>query len=356
MVRRRVPPKPASSAPTRLTPPCTPAVVGPSSASADGSRPPLTSSRLWRDGPLTIEQHRCGTLNVPVKKSRPANSTRTTDYFYVRFPDNPYPRRRPRAFDGLLTAPLELGRQQAREPAPYAVLAGVETAPARLVVARQDDRDNILHDVLPFLEPLPSGRVPSHQPEQGAPLPCGGGAEAWRPRTQRSRRRTGRAPFSFALPGRAVTVGASDSDGQAGMHSLDEQTVGPGRIADLSVRLRSLPGLSGAQLTEMVGWLQTTMGVLQATVGAADFMDKAAEALVQIVGLGWVGCYCSTVNSGSPPPPTARRRHSVGRGSRAAGCLRRYGRKDLLAVRPPFRRRRYAEPGAPSNSRGRAPP
>ncbi len=35
----------------------------------------------------------------------------------------------------------------------------------------------------------------------------------------------------------------------------------------------------------MVGWLQTTMGVLQATVGAADFLDKAAEALVQIVGL-----------------------------------------------------------------------
>ena len=35
----------------------------------------------------------------------------------------------------------------------------------------------------------------------------------------------------------------------------------------------------------MIGWLQDTMGVLQATVGAADFLDKAAEALVQIVGL-----------------------------------------------------------------------
>ena len=62
-------------------------------------------------------------------------------------------------------------------------------------------------------------------------------------------------------------------------------TVGPGRLADLSNRLRTLPGLSGPQLREMIGWLQTTMGVLQATVGAADFLNKAAEALVQIVGL-----------------------------------------------------------------------
>ena len=62
-------------------------------------------------------------------------------------------------------------------------------------------------------------------------------------------------------------------------------TVGPGRFADLSNRIRTLPGLSGPQLRQMIGWLQTTMGVLQATVGAADFLDKAADALVQIVGL-----------------------------------------------------------------------
>ncbi|HBI46335.1 MAG TPA: hypothetical protein DDY78_26310 [Planctomycetales bacterium] len=184
------------------------------------------------------------------------------------------------AFDGRLTGPLELGRQQAGEPAPYAVLPGVDSAPARLVVARQDDRDNISRRHA-LLEPLSSGRVRLTNRSK-APLPCGGapgGVLAPGANVELA------APFSFSLPGRTVTVGAADSDDQAGMHSLEEQTVGPGRIADLSVRLRSLPGLSGAQLNEMVGWLQTTMGVLQATVGAADFLDKAAEALVQIVGL-----------------------------------------------------------------------
>ncbi len=184
------------------------------------------------------------------------------------------------AFDARLTVPLELGRQKAGEPAPYAVLPAADAAPARLVVAQQDNRDNISRSHA-RLEPLAFGRVRLTNRSK-APLPCGGapgGVLAPGAAVELA------APLSFALPGRTVTVGAADSDGLAGMHSLDEQTVGPGRIAELSVRLRSLPGLSGAQLTEMVGWLQTTMGVLQATVGAADFMDKAAEALVQIVGL-----------------------------------------------------------------------
>src|SRR5207248_2995667 len=36
---------------------------------------------------------------------------------------------------------------------------------------------------------------------------------------------------------------------------------------------------------QMETWLKATVGVLQSSVGSADFIDRAAEALVQIVGL-----------------------------------------------------------------------
>ena len=50
-------------------------------------------------------------------------------------------------------------------------------------------------------------------------------------------------------------------------------------------RLRPPPALSPPQLDELAGWLQTTVGVVQSTVGSAEFLERAAEALVQIVGL-----------------------------------------------------------------------
>ncbi len=184
------------------------------------------------------------------------------------------------AAEGRLGGPLELGRQQPGEPQPYAWLPADGSAPARLIVARQDERDNISRRHV-LLEPLPPGAVRVTNRSK-APLPCPaapGGAIA-----------AGAAaelvpPFSLSLPGRVVAVGASDSAEEAGLHSLDHPTVGPGGLADLSRRLRSLSAQSAPQLGEMVGWLQTTMGVLQATVGAADFLDKATEALVQILGL-----------------------------------------------------------------------
>jgi adenylate cyclase len=184
------------------------------------------------------------------------------------------------ATEGRLGEPLELGRQQPGEPQPYAWLPAAGPAPARLVLARHDERDNISRRHA-LLEPLPSGAVRVTNRSK-APLPCpaaAGGAIA-----------AGTAaelvpPFSFSLPARTVAIGATGSAEPGGLHSLDHPTVGPGRLADLSGRLRSLPELTTPQLNEMVGWLQTTMGVLQATVGAAGFLDKATQALVQILGL-----------------------------------------------------------------------
>lgn len=183
-------------------------------------------------------------------------------------------------FEGSLTGPVELGRQQAGEPEPFALHSADGPGPPRLIVARQDEVNNVSRRHA-LLEPLPSGRVRLSNRSRAA-MPCAaapGGVLAPGAAAELA------PPFSFSLPGRTVHVGDRRSGRPAELQSLDEMTIGPGRFADLSQRLRTLPGLSGPQLKEMIGWLQTTMGVLQATVGAADFLDKAAEALVQIVGL-----------------------------------------------------------------------
>jgi adenylate cyclase len=87
---------------------------------------------------------------------------------------------------------------------------------------------------------------------------------------------------------------------------------------NLSGRVRSLSSLSAPQLHDLVGWLQTTLGVLQAAVGAADFLDRATEALVQIVGLDlgralrldrdqWVvAAACGATPADSPPWQASR--------------------------------------------------
>jgi adenylate cyclase len=181
---------------------------------------------------------------------------------------------------GRLSGPLELGRQQEGEPDLYAWLPAAASTPARLIVARYEERDNVSrHHAL--LEPLAAGRVRVTNRSKTA-LPCEAAPDgAIRPNAAAELT----APFALLLAGRTIAVVPADSAGKLGLHSLDEQTVAPGKLSDLSSRLRTLPALSAAQLDALIGWLQTVMGVLQATVGAADFLDKATEALVQIVGL-----------------------------------------------------------------------
>jgi hypothetical protein len=92
-----------------------------------------------------------------------------------------------------------------------------------------------------LLELLPSGRVRLTN-HSNAPLTCTaapGGSLAPGATAELV------PPFSLSLPGRTIAVGAPGSDEQVGLHSLDEQTVGPGQLSDLSSRLQSLPPLTG---------------------------------------------------------------------------------------------------------------
>ncbi|HEX5273467.1 MAG TPA: adenylate/guanylate cyclase domain-containing protein, partial [Gemmataceae bacterium] len=183
------------------------------------------------------------------------------------------------AAEGPLAGPVEIGRQQVGEPEAYTWLPPDGCGVTRLVIARQDERDNVSRRHA-LLEPLPSGAVRVTNKSRVA-LAC--------PATPGGALAPGAAvelppPFSLGVGTRTIGVTAAAASEALSLQSLDEQTIAPGRAA-LASLLRPLPPLSGPQLNEVVGWLKTTMGVLQAAGGAADFQDRALEAMLQIVGL-----------------------------------------------------------------------
>jgi adenylate cyclase len=181
-------------------------------------------------------------------------------------------------FETAVTGPLELGRQRTNEPEPYSLVAGNGECLARLIVARQQENNCSRQHFQ--LEPLPDGRVrvtnrsavPLLRPTPHAAIPTGGVVEL-------------APPLSVLLDSRSIALTAGDSSDEPGLQSLSGHTALPGSLSDLPQIVWPLPTLNDLQVDELIGWLQTTMGVLQSTVGSADFLDKAAEALVQIVGL-----------------------------------------------------------------------
>src|SRR5947207_1985352 len=79
------------------------------------------------------------------------------------------------------------------------------------------------------------------------------------------------ASSNRALPrSRANWPGRSNSDGSA--------TV-------LSTAFRPPRPISPTPAQELITWLHGTMVVLESAIGSADFLDQAARALLQIVGL-----------------------------------------------------------------------
>jgi adenylate cyclase len=183
------------------------------------------------------------------------------------------------AFEAELASPLEVGRQRSGEPGPYAMLPATATSARRLVLARQDEGNCSRQHLR--LEPLPGGAVRIANGSQ-IPLSLAGTAVAVIP--------PGSAmdltpPFSVLLPPRTLTVGTPDSADEHDIHALMEKTIRPGALKEFSTRLRLPPTLGAAQLEELADWLQMTVGVLQSSIGSPDFLDRAAVALVQIVGL-----------------------------------------------------------------------
>jgi adenylate cyclase len=179
-----------------------------------------------------------------------------------------------------LDGPLELGRQRSGEPGPYQLLPAAGDSPARLILAPQHDKDNISRRHL-TLTPLPGDlvRVANHSqaPLERADL----GGDVLPPGSEIELT----PPFALALPRRTISVLAGDSGDAHGIHALAERTYGPGSVGDLSLSAQSLGLLQPAQMRTLLEGVPRALGVLHSAIGAADFLDRASQALVQIVGL-----------------------------------------------------------------------
>jgi hypothetical protein len=96
-------------------------------------------------------------------------------------------------------------------------------------------------------------------------------------------------PFTIRLPRRTLVVELEEAH-----HSrLDWETYRlPVDEVPLSqaVGLQPPPNMSGNETDHLIDWLQATLSVLQGAIGSTNFLHRAVEALVEIVGLesGWV--------------------------------------------------------------------
>jgi adenylate cyclase len=187
------------------------------------------------------------------------------------------------AFEAELASALEAGRQRSGEPGPYELLPATASGPRRLILARQDEGNCSRQHLR--LEPLPGGAVRIANGSQ-IPLSLAGTTVSLIPPGSTADLTP---PFSVLLPPRTLVIGSSDSANECGIHGLMEKTIRPGALKEYSTRLRVPPALGAPQLEELAGWLQMTVGVLQSSIGSPDFLDRAAVALVQIVGLD-TGC------------------------------------------------------------------
>ncbi len=196
------------------------------------------------------------------------------------------------AFETTISAPLELGRQRTGEPEPYALLPAGEGGAARLIFARQQEDNCSRRHVV--LRPLPAGtvQVANHgraplrvSCDRLLAIPPESTADLSPPFTLLLEPRSVAVELAPAAPAAPALTTTSRPPSSVDLHGLEEGAVGPGELDDLVDRLRPPPDLDPAQLNALVGWLQTTMSVLQSAASSADFMEKAAAAVVQIVGL-----------------------------------------------------------------------
>jgi phosphoserine phosphatase RsbU/P len=196
---------------------------------------------------------------------------------------------------------VELGRQAENEEGPYQLRR--EGSRSRLVVARLD----AVHVPRRYLaaEALAAGRVRitnlGRVPLEfldGGPLSPGASREMSTPVFLAVGDKTigiqaadaapvappQPAPRHRAAPPPAVRL--LEGDSATPLQTLAQATLPPGSGLALRQPHLAAPGaLAGPHDETMIRWLQAAMDVLQSAASSADFFDKAATALVNLVGL-----------------------------------------------------------------------
>jgi adenylate cyclase len=176
-------------------------------------------------------------------------------------------------WEGELEGPLEIGRQDRGEPAPFSTL--MREGRQRLIIARAEETDvGRRHTVLTA---LPDGRLRLVNNSNVQPI-----------RLRDDRELAPGAAVELPLPvvlalGRR-TVSVQQPLSAANLLSLP--AVRPPQRHAQPVRFPTLAGTGPrVESKELLHWLSSAMDVLQAAAGAADFFDRAAAAVVDMADL-----------------------------------------------------------------------
>jgi adenylate cyclase len=175
-------------------------------------------------------------------------------------------------FDG----PVELGRQSESREGLYSTR--YESGRWRVVIAASDEDAVSRRHAL--LEPIGPQCFRLTNASTMIPLRLQGGIEL-----------APKASSEVALPAllaigrRTIRVQAADSGGLS-LQGLAEATIAPGHLRPA----RGLPGLElsrggGIEVEALVSWFQAIIDVLQTAASSSEFFERAAAAVVEIVGL-----------------------------------------------------------------------
>jgi adenylate cyclase len=176
-----------------------------------------------------------------------------------------------------LSGPVELGRQDKGEEAPFHHRAAAQHT--RLIVARFDE-DTISRKHV-HVEPLTDGKIQVTNLSKTLPIVFQSGGDllplATRPMP---------TPVVFTIGNKTVRVQKPDVQASS-LQSLGHATVLPGSSMSLAAHKTSLPfpAAAGIDVESIVRWLQATMDVLQSAASSEDFFTRAARAVVDLVGL-----------------------------------------------------------------------
>lgn len=178
-------------------------------------------------------------------------------------------------FNVAFTGTLELGRQDRGEPAPYSVKT--EGKSTRLVLARLEE-DRVPRKYL-RIDPQPNGTVTITNLSARVPIRMEQG-----PVVKPEGQITLPPPLTLLIEQRAVRVQPT-APTAAHLQSLPDSTMAPFQHVSLSGNISSIIGKGEENVTGVVRWLHAAMGVLQSAAGSSDFFQRAARAVVDLVGL-----------------------------------------------------------------------
>ena len=198
---------------------------------------------------------------------------------------------RRRLFATVLDAPLEIGRQRESEPAPplrvessrggrviIAPLADVEVSRAHLGLAHAADGQVQITNLsssqpVKVAQPMKAGPPDILPPGQVVLAP---------------------PPVLMEFGSYAVRLDPpdEDEDEQLDLAGLPERTVPPGHAATPSAASLARMGRDSFDEASLLQWLESVLGVFQSAANSLDFPQKAARAVVKIVGLDAAAMIC----------------------------------------------------------------